>query len=449
LSPEEGFSVSPEGHTLQVSDASPASLKQPITCTAENSVGKALASSHVSVFGPHNLQVRPLHTTLNQGEHARLDCELRDWGDSSAPKPKLRWEVNGKPLEPEKGRTFLLDNHSLFISRALRADSGNYTCVSDFGEAKIGASTTLRVLGTRPKVTVAPPPFLRAFAGDPVRMVCNAVGVPQPLLTWRRDGFPMGDARLPEPPGEGLTLLIANATKAHAGNYSCLAQNMYGTAASPLGRLQVVLRTGQRQQQGAATVAVEGLPAAVPCPLFVDPDLRVTALYRWYKGRERESLLAGPWSAATDSSTLQPPPPAFSVGAGGSLLVSSPRLEDSGDYTCRVTTAAEDILGGASLWVSPGQSKKFRTTLALVAAALCLLAVLWGGFCCSLRARSRTAGAQPGQTPVAATATAPPPEEDCSQVLALSCSQGQPLLDFHLPPPEVPLLLPNVAETAV
>lgn len=59
---------------------------------------------------------------------------------------------------------------------------------------------------------------------------CNATGNPPPRVTWERDGQPVGAEPGLRPQNRGQSLHVERARAAHAGRYSCVAENVVGRA---------------------------------------------------------------------------------------------------------------------------------------------------------------------------------------------------------------------------
>lgn len=59
---------------------------------------------------------------------------------------------------------------------------------------------------------------------------CNVTGKPPPRVKWERDGQPVGAERGLQLQNQGQSLHMERAQAAHAGRYSCVAENVAGRA---------------------------------------------------------------------------------------------------------------------------------------------------------------------------------------------------------------------------
>ncbi|XP_068578772.1 immunoglobulin superfamily member 10 isoform X2 [Cebidichthys violaceus] len=167
------------------------------------------------------------------GEPLFLHC-LSD----GSPSPKIHWIIpSGHTLTRPQvlGRYQLLENGTLVIQDTTLHDRGNYICRarSDAGEAVL--TVPVVIIAYPPRITLGPPPSVRALTGTPIQLNCAAIGIPKPEITWElpnrsvlsaaEQGHPMGSELL-HPQG---TLIIQRPKASDSGTYKCLAKNHLGT----------------------------------------------------------------------------------------------------------------------------------------------------------------------------------------------------------------------------
>lgn len=132
------------------------------------------------------------------------------------------------------GRYHLMDNGTLVVHETTMHDRGNYVCraKNDAGEAVLAVPVI--IIAYPPQITNGPPATMRGVAGVPLHLKCIANGIPTPEITWELpDRSVLSTTGKKRPVGSELlhaqgTLIIRNPTRAHSGNYKCIAFNYLG-----------------------------------------------------------------------------------------------------------------------------------------------------------------------------------------------------------------------------
>ncbi|XP_035660917.1 striated muscle preferentially expressed protein kinase-like [Branchiostoma floridae] len=179
---------------------------------------------------------------------------------------------------------------------------------------------------------------------DPARMDCKVTGVPEPEVTWYKDGVEI--TQDPEyqflfEDEESMCLIVPVASKKHEGLYSCLAGNKLGQVAC-YARLTVKEKSRRPAHPGppsflttlADVFAVEGSQACFTCTVVGNPDPNI------------EWLL--------DSRVLKPTPD-FSMSFENDmakLVLKTAYPEDQGLYTCKASNGYGETSCSARLHVS-------------------------------------------------------------------------------------------------
>jgi len=161
---------------------------------------------------------------------------------------KLTWKLNGTDIKTRKDWTkefTIYENNTL---RLLKVEPntvgvGPYSCCNE--------STGIEILSFNMKVL----PHINKFdkprnviEGDPLSLECKAWGIPEPVVTWYRNGTEIvaqgsggkitlkkntesgGSATIKFPPLENTTLRIEKMEYEEGGNYTCVATSEIGVA---------------------------------------------------------------------------------------------------------------------------------------------------------------------------------------------------------------------------
>ncbi|XP_072739134.1 hemicentin-2-like [Ciconia boyciana] len=189
-------------------------------CTATSKVGATRARAYVSVSEPPLRLIAPGNITASPGQDVVMSCPVL----SDVPY-NLTWSWDGKAAQPGDGRTRLLQNRSLEISRVQPGDGGLYECTARSAHGTATASLWLLVQEVPwVKVDASPQRFGR---GQELRLSCTAGGQPPPHTTWKRWGWVLEQDERVFTDAQG-TLHIRAAIPEDAGNYSCYASSALG-----------------------------------------------------------------------------------------------------------------------------------------------------------------------------------------------------------------------------
>ncbi|XP_033928211.1 Schwann cell myelin protein [Melopsittacus undulatus] len=276
-------------------------------------------SEHVTVevVAEPLLELPPI---LVAGLEAELRCRIPD----SCPRlrPRLLWDgIQDLPDHSQwESRDEASGAASVLASlrfRPRRQDGGrSLRCHAAFDNSSLAlqAEVELDVEFPPQVLSVQGPP--QAPAGSPLTLLCEAEGRPSPLLSWFR-----GAELLREEPGASrLELPLPRLSPAHAGTYTCVAENRHGVDNRSL-ELEVHYPPLPPQVTGSLR-ALAGDPLRVTCSARGHPPPALTLT----RGRRLVAVGAGP----------EPEVTLERQGAG-------PR--DGGGYECR----AENQYGHSSL----------------------------------------------------------------------------------------------------
>ncbi|XP_057183523.1 myopalladin-like isoform X1 [Triplophysa rosa] len=183
-------------------------------------------------FRPHFLQA-PGDMFAHEGRICRLDCKV-----SGLPHPEIMWLLNGKPIYPDVSHRMLVREngvHSLVIDPLTQADDGTYTCIA---ANKAGQSSFCLELRVVEKEMKQAPQFVEKLQntgvaeGAPLRLECRVMGMPQPVIYWKKDNDTISHSKerlsMHQDTTGYVCLLIQPTRKEDAGWYTVSAKNEAG-----------------------------------------------------------------------------------------------------------------------------------------------------------------------------------------------------------------------------
>jgi len=106
-------------------------------------------------------------------------------------------------------------------------DAGRYVCNAKSGETKMQRIVRLKVLSP-PKFDKVPPKRILTLKGTALSITCLASGIPEPSITWYKNGKRVVDSEMTKLNGLGL-LTLKKPQPVDAGIYQCIAANKAGS----------------------------------------------------------------------------------------------------------------------------------------------------------------------------------------------------------------------------
>nr|XP_021185692.2 hemicentin-1 [Helicoverpa armigera] len=188
------------------------------TCEATNDAGPASATFEAYIRQKPQLSGVATET-VRVGHSAVIECKII----KGEPKPKISWYIAQGASEFKKAEAH---HERLQIISAEDRHSGRYKCVAENDVGNAEHVTTL-VVESAPKFT-SKSKTVTAIEGDiALRIPCDVVGVPRPVITWLHKG----DKITPNSKYavEDGNLVIKNPTKTDKGSYTCEAKNYIGS----------------------------------------------------------------------------------------------------------------------------------------------------------------------------------------------------------------------------
>ncbi|XP_066263902.1 titin-like isoform X2 [Branchiostoma lanceolatum] len=184
--------------------------------------------------------VMPLYDRhVYQGALCRLACVV-----NRCKEPQVTWYKDGNALETN-GKFRMVEELGLYnleISDVTLEDAGSYaaTFVNEYGE--VSSSCTLNVTARRVAEAEFVKPIFRVrleetygAEGETARLTARVLGIPDPVVSWFKDGKPIHDQAPYEfvyEDDESCTLLIHNCLPEDSGLYTVRAENSCGSTES-------------------------------------------------------------------------------------------------------------------------------------------------------------------------------------------------------------------------
>ncbi|XP_074858282.1 hemicentin-1 isoform X3 [Carettochelys insculpta] len=324
VKPSDNLRIVSGGKKLEILNAVEADHGQYI-CVATSVAGEKEMKYNVEILVPPLVEgggessdyMVILHSPLE------LDCPA-----TGTPPPAIMWYKDGQPIEEGEGYKILLNGRKLLISQAQVSDTGRYKCVATnkAGDHKREVDITVHV---PPTIKSTGPSERAVVVYKPMTLQCVTNGIPNPSITWLKDGQPVNTAKGNiQLESSARILQIAKAVLEDAGRYTCVATNAAGEAQQ---HIQLHVHEPPRLQDAGKmlneTVVVNN-PVHLECKASGNPLPVIT----WYKDNQ---LLT---SAA--SVTF--------LNRGQIVQLDSVQISDTGIYKCVAVNAA----GTAELFYS-------------------------------------------------------------------------------------------------
>ncbi|KAF3823359.1 hypothetical protein GH733_010795, partial [Mirounga leonina] len=248
------------------------------TCVAVNAAGEKQRDIDLRVYVPPNIMGEEQNISVLISQAVELLCQ-----SDAIPPPTLTWLKDGRPLLKKPGLSISENGTVLKIEEAQVQDTGRYTCeatnvagkteknynvniwgspvladsagrvrtlsggrqlqisVAEKSDAGLYTCVASNVAGTAKKdyslqVYIRPtisnsgshPTEIIVTRGKSISLECEVQGIPQPKVTWMKDGHPLTKGRGMEILDEGHILQLKNIHVSDTGRYVCVAVNVAG-----------------------------------------------------------------------------------------------------------------------------------------------------------------------------------------------------------------------------
>ncbi|XP_068151566.1 roundabout homolog 2 isoform X1 [Drosophila tropicalis] len=206
------------------------------SCEADNVVGAITAMGTLTVYAPPKFIQRPASKSVELGADTSFECRA-----SGNPKPTMFWTIKNNstlifPGAPPLDRFHSLnteEGHSILtLTRFQRADKDLVILCNAMNEV---ASITSRVQLSLDSQEDRPPPIIIAGPVNqtlPIKSLatlqCKAIGLPNPTISWYRDGIPVQPSNKLNITTAGDLIISDLDRQQDQGLYTCVASSRAG-----------------------------------------------------------------------------------------------------------------------------------------------------------------------------------------------------------------------------
>ena len=268
--------------------------------------------------------MEPRSLTIYQTQTAVFQCE--------AAAGEVSWLKNGRSLQLDQRMT-VLPSGGLEIRNVNIPDRGSYSCTAGTlvsRTAELHLKALVAKAGPEPPVFLLTPRGRSVLVGSRVTLECSANGLPQPNLTWLKDGreieLELVDTRYVRTGSGSLT--INNVRLEDEGGYQCRAENTEDSQDSGV-QLRVNLAPSLVTAP-ADNLSYEKDDILFDCQVSGRPEPEV----KWYKNGDL--IIQSEY---------------FQLVRGTSLKILGLVSSDAGIYQCIATNTVGSVQAAAQLQV--------------------------------------------------------------------------------------------------
>ncbi|XP_064650190.1 hemicentin-1-like isoform X2 [Lineus longissimus] len=271
-------------------------------CRATNEGGFNEESVYVMVNRHPVALVTPQTRSFVVGDSVNFTCT-----STGFPTPRFNWFRDGQGLV--EGKKIMFPQPGVIILKDLnREDAGQYECLAS---NPAGDDTKVAILNYMEAPKVKPVRPRRLFArGDTATLVCEAMGIPRPKITWFKGEQKLADLSFIQAFDSELYILVVQDQD--AGSYTCVATNEAGEDSATIDlEIGLAPRSGVPFYSVGIDIHANG---TLPCGITGDPPPQILWTHNNNKPVEDDRFTQLP---------------------DGSLFVQKALLKDEGLYICK------------------------------------------------------------------------------------------------------------------
>ncbi|KAJ9576473.1 hypothetical protein L9F63_006686 [Diploptera punctata] len=257
---------------------------------------------------------------VNVSQSVSLNCFV-----SGYPTPFIVWQRNGKEIT-EDSHISINEDGILELSNIQPNMSGVYVCDVE-NPAGIIQKIFYLVVHVPPNIEEDFPTQIKLMEGDDYSLPCNAHGIPNPHISWRRDGLAITAEDEQLIVLEDGTLVINSADIETTGIYTCVAENTKGSDERHF-LVEIMIPPSMTDSEETRQEVVEGDSVVIACPA---KDAVPPPKIQWFKDGQPLNLIKNERSDQVH----------FSLQDGGrTLFIEETHASDNGTYLCIATNPA-------------------------------------------------------------------------------------------------------------
>uniref|UniRef100_A0A8C2AUK0 Neural cell adhesion molecule L1 n=1 Tax=Cyprinus carpio TaxID=7962 RepID=A0A8C2AUK0_CYPCA len=298
------------------------------TCIAQNSQGSIKHHYAVTVEAAPYWNKWPADHLYAPGETVRLDCQAE-----GIPTPNVTWSINGVPItETDSDPRRYVSSGTLILTNVQYSDTAVYQCEATNKHGNILVNTHVHVVELPPQILTADGLVYKATEGQRVLLQCKTFGSPQPKIDWEilDSGPALANAKMSQTSDGNLQ--ISDVSEDDSNIYTCSVRH---SNISISAELQVLNRTKIVDPPQDLRV-LRGNDAVLHCKFTVDHKLKQPTI-QWKKDKHKIT------SSANDDK--------YSEYSDGSLKITDVQMEDSGSYSCEISTKLDSVSATGSITV--------------------------------------------------------------------------------------------------
>ncbi|KAL3320170.1 Roundabout, axon guidance receptor [Cichlidogyrus casuarinus] len=304
------------------------------SCKASNAHGVTVTpAARIGIsFLDSKFILEPSNRHAARGETVAMDCIP----PNGFPPPKVFWFKDNQLINTGPRHTVLPEG-TLRIDRIDTSDAGDYFCSARGYHTNQNSTTAYLSIHSKPQFSITPA-SQEITANSNLVLNCLVMGEPRPLITWRREYFPLSHEKATLL--ESGALQISAVSPDDAGDYVCQAKSSNGVIEA-VASVKVISSPAFVATPPQNVSLTEGNSVTVLCQASGSPSPRI----RWFDRNTGLYILPG----------FSSPRKRICDMNSDALRFFNLQLRDNGYYECIASSTAGVTRSVFYLNVTPNQ----------------------------------------------------------------------------------------------